>query len=52
MAVERRLLSEDHDVCGAITLFEKLEKLDLNVHQIMSECVWLPSAYKMEMGKS
>uniref|UniRef100_W8BWZ7 Serine racemase n=1 Tax=Ceratitis capitata TaxID=7213 RepID=W8BWZ7_CERCA len=49
MAVERRLLSEDHDVCGAITLFEKLEKLDLNVHQIMSECVWLPSAYKMEM---
>ncbi|XP_054090932.1 L-threonine dehydratase catabolic TdcB isoform X2 [Zeugodacus cucurbitae] len=51
MAAERRLLPDEteHNVCSALTLIEKLTKIGLNVNDILSECVWLPLAYSLEL---
>lgn len=54
LSAERRLLPDDteHSVCSVFTLIEKLTKIGLHVKDILSECVWLPLAYNLELGKS
>nr|XP_014095099.1 L-threonine dehydratase catabolic TdcB-like [Bactrocera oleae] len=51
LSAERRLLPDDteHSVCSVFTLIEKLTKIGLHVKDILSECVWLPLAYNLEL---
>ncbi|XP_049304693.1 L-threonine dehydratase catabolic TdcB [Bactrocera dorsalis] len=51
MSAERRLLPDDteHTACSVFTLIEKLSKVGLNVNETLSECVWLPLAYNLEL---